>query len=62
MIVVVGFFVVRWGMGILPEYLIISIISFAAIMVIYELVVRRINPLRFLFGMRLGSQKGDNIR
>lgn len=52
-ILIVGFFVVQWSMGIAPKYLIISTSSFVAIMAIYELLVRRINVLRFLFGMRL---------
>jgi hypothetical protein len=39
-------------MGIAPKYFIITSTSFVAIMAIYELLVRRINILRFLFGMR----------
>jgi len=62
MIIIVGFFVVRWAMGVVPKYLIISTISFVAIMVIYEFVLRRINFFRFLFGMRPSDQKGGNIR
>jgi len=52
-IISIGFFVVQWSMGIPLKYLIISTSSFAAIMAIYEVLVRRINVLRFLFGMRL---------
>ena len=52
-ILIIGFFVVQWSMGIAPKYFIISTTSFVAIMAIYELLVRRINVLRFLFGMRL---------
>jgi len=52
-ILIVGFFVVQLSMGIAPKYFIISTTSLIAIMVIYELLVRRINVLRFLFGMRL---------
>lgn len=52
-IISIGFFVVQWSMGIAPKYLIISTTSFIVIMAIYELLVRRINVLRFLFGMRL---------
>lgn len=52
-IIILGFFVVQWGIGIVPKYFMISITSFVAITVIYELLVRRINMLRFLFGMRL---------
>jgi len=56
-ILIIGFFVVQWGMGIAPKYFIISTTSFVAIMVIYELMVRRINAFRFLFGMRLKKPK-----
>jgi peptidoglycan/LPS O-acetylase OafA/YrhL len=52
-IISIGFFVVQWSIGIPLKYLIISTSSFAAIMAIYELLVRRFNALRFLFGMRL---------
>ena len=52
-ILMIGFFIVQWSMGIAPKYFIISTTSFVAIMAIYELLVRRINILRFLFGMRL---------
>jgi hypothetical protein len=41
-----------WSWGIPAKYGCITIASFVAIMVIYELLVRRINLLRFLFGMR----------
>jgi len=52
-IISIGFYVVQWNMGIPLKYLIISTSSFAAIMAIYDLLVRRFNVLRFLFGMRL---------
>lgn len=52
-IISIGFYVVQWSLGIGPKYLIISTASFIAITLIYELLVRRINVLRFLFGMRL---------
>ena len=52
-IISIGFYVVQWPSGIGLKYLVISTTSFVAIMLIYELLVRRINVLRFLFGMRL---------
>jgi hypothetical protein len=51
-ILCVGWFVIRWNMGILPKFLIIAVVSFALIMVLYELLVRRFNVVRFFFGMR----------
>jgi hypothetical protein len=51
-ILCVGWFVIPWNIGILPKYLIIAVASFALIMVLYELLVRRFNVMRFFFGMR----------
>ena len=48
----IGYFIVQWTIPVLAKYVIVVGISFIAIMVIYELLVRRINVLRFLFGMR----------
>lgn len=55
-ILIIGFFVVQWNLGIAPKYFIITTTSFVAIMAVYELLVRRINILRFLFGMRLKTK------
>jgi len=55
-ITIIGFYVIQWNLGIAPEYLIIASTSFIAIIAIYELLVRRINVLRFLFGMRLKKE------
>ncbi|UCH20641.1 MAG: acyltransferase family protein [Deltaproteobacteria bacterium] len=52
-ILTIGFFVVRWTLGIAPKYIITVILSFTAIMAVYEPLIRRFNLLRFLFGMRL---------
>jgi hypothetical protein len=51
-ILCVGWFVIGWNIGILPKYLIIAVVSFAVIMILYELLVRRLNVVRFFFGMR----------
>lgn len=51
-ILCVGWFVIRWDMGILPKYLIIAVTSFVVIMGLYEILVRRFNVVRFFFGMR----------
>jgi len=52
-IISIGFYIVQWDLGVMPKYLIITATSFIGIVAIYELLVRRINVLRFLFGMRL---------
>jgi glucan biosynthesis protein C len=51
-ILAVGFFVIRWETGILLKFLVIAAISFPLILVLYELLVRRFNIMRFFFGMR----------
>jgi hypothetical protein len=63
-ILCIGYFVIHWNMSILLKYIIISSTSFALIMFLYELMVRRFNTVRLLFGMSTrrsrklkGSQK-----
>jgi surface polysaccharide O-acyltransferase-like enzyme len=51
-ILCVGWFVIRWGLGILPKYLIVAAISFPTILLLYELLVRRYDVVRFFFGMK----------
>jgi hypothetical protein len=55
-ILTVGFFVIQWRLNIMLKYLVISTSSFALIMVIYELLIRRFNIIRFLFGMKTQEQ------
>jgi hypothetical protein len=52
-ILCVGWFVIPLNMAIPGKYLIIVVTSFALIMILYELLVRRFNMVRFCFGMRL---------
>jgi len=51
-ILLVGAYVVKWGSGIGTNFFIIGAVSMTIIMAIYELVVRRIYILQFLFGMK----------
>jgi glucan biosynthesis protein C len=48
----VGFFVVQWAIPDLQKWLIIMPTSFVIIMALYELLVRRFNVMRVLFGMK----------
>ena len=48
-----GYVVVQWPMPDLLKYVTIAASSFAIILVLYEFTVRRVNVLRFLFGMKL---------
>jgi glucan biosynthesis protein C len=49
---VVGFYVLTWAIPDLAKWAIILIGSFVIIMVVYEFLIRRINVLRVLFGMK----------
>ena len=51
-IVAIGFYVVQWTAGVLPKYLFIVVCSLVVSVVLYDLVVRRTNVTRFLFGMK----------
>jgi len=51
-IVVIGFYVVRWHASILAKYIVISTASLVSIIVLCEVLVKRTNVTRFLFGMR----------
>jgi glucans biosynthesis protein C len=52
-LLVVGFFVVRWVIPDLLKWALITASSLVIIAVLYEFLVRRVNVLRFLFGMKL---------
>ena len=57
-ILLVGFHVVRWNAGVAAKYLVISAASFVVIVGLYDLLVRRTNVTRFLFGMRSKRRAG----
>jgi hypothetical protein len=48
----VGYFVVQWAIPDTLKFILIDAISFAVIMTLYQSIVRRVNLLRFLFGMK----------
>ncbi len=50
---IIGFPIIQQNSNIFTKFSIIAIASFIIIMVIYELLVRRLNILRFLLGMKL---------
>ena len=51
-IVIIGFYVVRVDTGAAMKFLVISLASLATTLLLYEFLIRRIRPMRFLFGMR----------
>jgi hypothetical protein len=52
-IYIIGFYVIQWSSSVGTKYFIIAIVSFAAIMAIYEILIRRVSVLRILFGMKI---------
>ena len=51
-IIMVGYYVVRWELHPALKYLTIVLLSFTLIVALYDLLIRRIRVLRVLFGMR----------
>ena len=55
-LLVIGYFVIDWAISDFAKWAIIFVSSFIAIMAIYEFLIRRVNVLRFLCGMKPLSQ------
>jgi glucans biosynthesis protein C len=51
-LLVVGYLAVDWAMPDFLKWVFILLVSFALIMGLYEIVIRRVNVLRVLFGMK----------
>jgi glucan biosynthesis protein C len=52
-ILMIGYYgVTRWDLPIGAKYMLVVLLAFLGIMLPYELLIRRFNPLRVLFGMR----------
>jgi hypothetical protein len=51
-IIVLGFYVIDWGLSGTLEFLLISAGTFAICSLLYELLIKRVNILRVLFGMK----------
>jgi glucan biosynthesis protein C len=56
-VVVIAFFVVQWALGTAARYAIIVASSFVVTVFVYDILVRRTNVTRFLFGMKPKSKK-----
>jgi len=56
-IIIIAFFVVQWGFGVGVKYAIILTSSFVVAVLAYDILVRRTNITRFLFGMKPQSRK-----
>jgi peptidoglycan/LPS O-acetylase OafA/YrhL len=61
-IIFIAFYVVQWEVDPLIKMLVVVIGSFAVSLGLYELLVRRINPVRALFGMQPRRRKEVNTK
>jgi hypothetical protein len=52
-LICVGYFIVQWPIPDALKWVTILVVSFAIIIGMYEYLIRRINVLRFLFGMKV---------
>jgi len=52
-ILAIGYYIVQLDMAMSAKFLIIAATSFLTIVAFYEVLIRRVNLLRFLFGMKL---------
>jgi hypothetical protein len=55
-ILLAGGFIVQWSRGVETKFFTIAAVCLAVIMAVYELLIRRVKLLRFLFGMKLKKQ------
>jgi glucan biosynthesis protein C len=51
-ILIIGLPVLGWNKGVSVKFIAVAVMSFIVIMAIYEVLVRRLNIFRFLFGMK----------
>ena len=58
-IIAIAFYVVQWQAGIPVKLVTVVLGSFVVTLAIYELVIRRIGPLRTLFGMKARARTPD---
>jgi glucan biosynthesis protein C len=56
-LVAIAFFVVQWGLGVGAKYAIIVALAFVGTILAYDILVRRTNITRFLFGMKPRPKK-----
>jgi len=55
-IVVLGYFLIGWAAGVAVKYVVLLFAAFVVIAAVYELAVRRLPALRFLFGMKRATR------
>ena len=51
-LLLIGYWVVQWQMNALVKYIVIASLSFMAIIGFYEIIIKRFQVARFLFGLK----------
>lgn len=59
---IVAFYAVHWHINLLGDYLAIVAITVLVTLLIYDLVVRRVGVLRFLFGLRVSAPSRHTVK
>ena len=49
----IGFYIAPWQMSVMLKYLILSTSSFMVIVFLYELLIKRVKVLAFVFGLQV---------
>jgi glucans biosynthesis protein C len=52
-IVIIGFYIANWEAGVVVKYLMLGTLSFTVIVALYDLLIKRVEMLRFIFGMKV---------
>lgn len=52
-LLLIGYWVVQWPVNVLIKYMLIASLSFIAIMGLYDIIIKRSQITRFLFGLKL---------
>ena len=56
-IIVIAYFVVQWNAALVPKLLVVVVGSFAASLLLHQLIIRRVSILRVAFGMKRKSKR-----
>jgi glucan biosynthesis protein C len=52
-LILIGYWVVQWDINALIKYMVIASLSFISIMGLYDIIIKRFQVTRFLFGLKL---------
>lgn len=50
--IAIGYYVIQWNWGIIPKFFLLVVLTFGGSFAVYELLIKRFNITRILFGMK----------